>query len=88
MEESATTMRIDLLHSKYRPWYMSLGLKFARWRVGAFPGPPLTISYRPSFFKKDFVGYIIRAMRGSGGWDKGHAEMFAAFVSKLNSCVF
>lgn len=67
---------------------MSLGLKLARRRVGAFPGPPLTISYRPSLFKKEFVGYIVRAMHGSGGWDKGHAEMFAAFVSKLNSCTF
>lgn len=81
-------MRIDLLQSRHRPWYMSLGLSFARWRVGAFPGPPLTISYRPDFFKKEFVGYIVRAMHGSGGWDKGHAEMFASYVSKLNACRF
>jgi hypothetical protein len=67
---------------------MSLGLKFARWRVGTVPGPPLAISYRPKLFNRDFVGYIIRAMHGSGGWDKGHAEMFAAFVSKLNACRF
>ena len=81
-------MRIDLLNSRHRPWYMELGLKFARWRVGAFPGPPLTISYRPDFFKKEFVGYITRSMHGSGGWDKGHAELFASFVSKLNACMF
>ena len=81
-------MRIDMFASCHRPWYFSLGLKFARWRVGAVPGPPLAITYRPGFFHKDFVGYIVRAMQGSGGWDKGHAEMFAAFVSKLNSCHF
>ena len=81
-------MRIDLFTSDHRPWYMDLGLKLARWRVGAVPGPPLAISYRPDLFKKDFVGYIVRSMHGSGGWDKGHAEMFAAFVSKLNSCHF
>ena len=81
-------MRIDLFQSRYRPWYLNLGLKFARWRVGAVPGPPLTISYRPNLFHKDFVGYIVRAMKGSEVWDKGHAEMFAAFVSKLNECHF
>ncbi len=81
-------MRIDIFQSPYRPWYMNLGLKLARWRVGAVPGPPLTISYKPKFFAKDFVGYIVRAMHGSGGWDKGHAELFAAFVSKLNACRF
>lgn len=31
-------MRIDMLASSHRPWYFSLGLKFARWRVGAVPG--------------------------------------------------
>jgi hypothetical protein len=81
-------MRIDMYAASHRPWYMDLGLRLARWRVGAVPGPPLTISYRPQLFHKDFVGYIVRAMAGSGGWDKGHAEMFAAFVSKLNACHF
>ena len=47
-------MRIDLFTSVHRPWYMDLGLKLARWRVGAVPGPPLAISYRPDLFKKRF----------------------------------
>ena len=81
-------MRIDLFRGSHRPWYLNLGLKFAMWHVGAVPGPPLTISYRPELFHKDFVGYIVRAMQGSENWDKGHAEMFASFVSKLNSCHF
>jgi hypothetical protein len=81
-------MRVNLYQSKYRPWYMSLGLMFARWRVGALPGPPLTISYKPAFFQRDFISYIVRAMAGSGGWTKGEAELFASFVSKLNSCRF
>ena len=81
-------MRIDLLHSEHRPWYMSLGLKIAKWRIGTFQGPPLTISYKPGLFQKDFVGYIIRAMAGSGGWSKGEAELFASFVSNLNQCHF
>ena len=81
-------MRVDLLHSKYRPWFMSLGLRMARLWVGALPGPPLTISYKPTMFQKDFVSYIVRGMAGSGGWNKGEAELFAAYVSKLNQCSF
>lgn len=81
-------MRVDLLDSEYRPWYMSLGLRFAQWRVGALPGPPLTISYKPKFFQREFISYIVRAMAGSGGWTKGEAELFASFVSKLNQCEF
>lgn len=81
-------MRIDMMNSKYRPWYMSLGLWFAKWRVGALPGPPLTISYKPGFFQRDFIAYIVRGMAGSGGWTKGEAELFASFVSMLNQCSF
>ena len=81
-------MRINLLKSDHRPWYMSLGLAFAKWRVGAFPGPPLTISYKPKLFHKQFISYIVRGMAGSGGWTKGEAELFASFVSKLNQCDF
>lgn len=81
-------MRVDLLDSEYRPWYMSLGLRFAQWRVGALPGPPLTISYKPKFFQREFISYIVRAMAGSGGWKKGEAELFASFVSQLNQCEF
>jgi hypothetical protein len=81
-------MRVDLFGGGRRPWYMSLGLKLVRWYTGAFPGPPVTISYRPAFFHKDFIAYILRGMHGSGGWSKGDAELFAAFVSDLNSCHF
>lgn len=81
-------MRVDLMHSPHRPWYVALGLRLAKWRVGVVPGPPLTISYRPSFFNADFRGYILRSMSGAGSWDRGHAEMFAAFVSSLNACHF
>jgi len=81
-------MRIDLFRDGRRPWYMHLGLMLVKWRTGVYPGPPLTISYRPDLFTRQFAGYILRAMHGSGGWDKGHAELFGTFVSKLNSCHF
>lgn len=81
-------MRIDLFTGGRRPFYMKVGLQLIKWRTGVYPGPPLTLSYRPDFFQRDFVRYIQRGMHGSGGWDKGHAEMFASFVSDLNACKF
>jgi hypothetical protein len=59
-----------------------------KWYTGVSAGPPLALSYRPDLYHRDFTGYILRGMHGSGGWDKGQAELFGAFVSKLNSCRF
>ncbi|HEY60166.1 MAG TPA: hypothetical protein G4N92_05735 [Anaerolineae bacterium] len=81
-------MRIDLFQDSKSPWYMNLGLRLIKMWVGAYPGPSLTISYRPDLFRKDFMNYIMRGMSGVNGWDKGHAELFAAFVSGLNACNF
>jgi hypothetical protein len=81
-------MRIDLFTGGRRPWYMGLGMTVMKWGTGIYPGPPLAVSYRPDLFHKDFIAYIMRTMHGSGGWDKGHGEMFGAFVSRLNSCSF
>jgi len=55
-------MRIDLFRGGRRPWYMSLGLQLVRWYTGAFPGPPVTISYRPDFFHRSLIAYILRGM--------------------------
>lgn len=63
-------------------------MRMARARLGVYPGPPLTMSYRPAFFDKRFVGFLLRGMHGSGGWTKGDVEMFASFVSSLNACRF
>ena len=81
-------MRVNLFRGGRRPWYMRVGLMLVRWRTGVYPGPPLTLSYRPDLFHRDFVGYITRAMHGSGGWNKGQAEMFGAFDSHLHACPF
>ena len=81
-------MRLDLVHSPKRPWYMQLGLRLARWRLGVYPGPPLAMSYRPDLFHRAFVGYTMRGASGYGGWTKGEAELFASFVSNLNECHF
>jgi hypothetical protein len=81
-------MRIDLVHGSTRPWYMRLGMELARLRLGVYPGPPLTMSYRPELFHRAFVGYILRGAAGAEVWSKGEAELFASFVSNLNACHF
>lgn len=77
-------MRVDLFSGGQRPRVMDLGLRFMKLYIGAYPGPPLAMSYRPDLFHKDLVRYL----SGAGSWDKGHVEMFSAFVSKLVACRF
>ena len=81
-------MRIDLLHGGKRPLLMRIGLELFKLRAGVYLGPPLALTYRPDLLNKDLAHYIQRGMSGSGGWSQGEAELFAAFVSKLNSCNF
>jgi hypothetical protein len=81
-------MRVNLFAGGRRPWFVSVGLKAIKLRVGLIPGPPLAITYRPDLFPRALAGYIFRSSSGQDGWHKGHAELFSAFVSKLNSCRF
>jgi len=81
-------MRIDLVNGGRRPWYMALAMRLAKLRIGIYPGPPLAMTYRTNFMTRPFLGYILRGMHGAGGWTKGEAEMFSAFVSDLNTCHF
>ena len=81
-------MRVDLIRGGRRPWHMRIGMRIGRQVLGIYPGPPLAISYRPDLYHRDLLGYLLRGMRGSGGWEKGDAELFASFVSSLNSCHF
>ncbi len=81
-------MRIDLTTGGQRPLFARLTLGFAHWYVGVDSGPPTALSFRPDLFGPPIRQYIMRAARASPSWDKGHVEMFSAFVSKLNSCSF
>ncbi|KAA3655742.1 MAG: hypothetical protein DWQ04_33085 [Chloroflexi bacterium] len=81
-------MRIDLFRGGKRPFPIRIALTLFKLRAGAYPGPPVAITYRPDLLTKDLGNYISRGMHGSGGWSKGEAEMFAAFTSSLNSCQF
>lgn len=81
-------MRIDLINGGERPKRIAFGLKLINRYTGVYPAPPFTATYLPRFWHRDFVGYFLRSMHGSGGWSKGEAEVFATFVSDLNSCHF
>ncbi|RMG91800.1 MAG: hypothetical protein D6706_17835 [Chloroflexi bacterium] len=81
-------MRINLIQSKRRSPGARVALALFKMRTGAYPGPVLALTYRPDLLNRDFRKYIARGMSGAGCWSRGEAELFAAFVSRLNSCHF
>ena len=81
-------MRIDLTTGGKRPWYVGLILKAMKLRMGIIPGPPLTLSYRPDMFPPKLRNLTLGSANPSRSWDAGQLEVFATFVSKLNSCNF
>ena len=56
--------------------------------VGHAPGVVRTLRYRKEFFGHPFSELTEQVMRGPSEWTVGEREMFAAFVSRLNQCVF
>ena len=81
-------MRIDLYHGGQRPLPLQIWQRWIKFRAGIIPGALLALTYRTDLLGKELADYTQRAMHGSGGWSKGDAELFAAFVSTLNSCQF
>jgi hypothetical protein len=47
-----------------------------------------TILYRPELWGKPMCEWTQAALRGDSQWSVGERELFAAFTSKLNQCVF
>jgi hypothetical protein len=47
-----------------------------------------TLMYRPEFFGRAQCDWTQAVMRGPSDWSVGERELFAAFTSKLNQCVF
>jgi hypothetical protein len=56
--------------------------------MGHAPGVVRTLLYRKEFFGRPFSELTQQVMRGPSPWTVGERETFAAFVSKLNQCVF
>ena len=56
--------------------------------VGHAPGVVRTLRYRKEFFDHPISELTQQVMRGTSEWTVGERETFAAFVSRLNQCVF
>jgi hypothetical protein len=65
---------------------MILGIM--RLMMGHAPGVVRTMFYRKEFFGRPFSELTHQVMRGPSDWTVGERELFAAFVSRLNQCVF
>ena len=60
-----------------------------RERSGAEPlGVVKTLLYRPELFGFPFSDTLDVVMRGPSDWSAGERELFAAFTSQLNQCLF
>ena len=81
-------MRVRAIEHKHRlPEKLKLTLirLVSRRRV---PDVVKTLLYRPEFFGAAQCAYTQAVMRGPSDWSVGERELFAAFTSRLNQCVF
>ena len=58
--------------------------------VSGFRAPDVArpLRYRRSFFGGPHSAHTQAVMRGPSAWTVGERELFAAFVSRLNQCLF
>ena len=80
-------MRLKKVHQGHR-LSDKLMLTMMNLIVGHAPGVVRTLRYRKEFFGHPFSELTEQVMRGPSEWTVGEREMFAAFVSRLNQCVF
>ena len=80
-------MRLKKVHQGHR-LPDKLMLTMMNLIVGHAPGVVRTLRYRKEFFGHPFSELTEQVMRGPSDWTVGEREMFAAFVSRLNQCVF
>lgn len=56
--------------------------------VGLVPGPLLFLTYRFKDLPKGVQRFIARGVGWGGSFSRSERELFAAFVSGLNTCRF
>ena len=58
--------------------------------VSGFRAPDVvrTLQYRRHLFGRPHSSHTQAVMRGPSEWSVGERELFAAFVSRLNQCLF
>jgi hypothetical protein len=80
-------MRLKKVHRGHRLSDKAM-LGVMRIVMGHAPGVVRTLRYRKEFFGRPFSALTQDVMRGASPWTVGEREIFAAFVSRLNQCVF
>ena len=81
-------MRLAVIDTAHRPPEAAM-LAEIRERSGREPlGVVKTLLYRPELFGQPFSQALDVVMRGPSDWSAGERELFAAFTSQLNQCLF
>jgi hypothetical protein len=80
-------MRLPKVHRGHR-LRDKIMLSVMRVAMGHAPGVVRTLLYRKEFFGRPWSELTQQVMRGPSPWSPGEREIFAAFVSRLNQCVF
>ena len=81
-------MRLTILNKEPRPVQKLILAIFKALTGGLVPGPLLALSYRRELCGKYLAECFQEGMRGATQWSVSEVELFAAFVSKLNSCQY
>ena len=80
-------MRLKKVHTGHR-FGDKVMLGMMRALAGHAPGVVRTLRYRKEYFGTPYTELTQQVMRGPSEWTFGEREIFAAFVSRLNQCVF
>lgn len=81
-------MRLKRVESGHRlPQKLILGMIRLLSRRRA-PDIIRTLFYRPEFLGRPLTVWTQAVMRGPSDWSVAERELFAAFTSRLNQCVF
>ena len=80
-------MRLKKVHTGHRLREKAI-LGVMRLMMGHAPGVVRTLMYRKEYFGAPWTDLTQQVMRGPSEWTVGERETFAAFVSRLNQCVF
>lgn len=81
-------MRLACAENGHDAWGQE-SLARLREATGREPSDVLkTLHYRPEIFGRPFATALHEVMRGQSRWTPGERELFAAFVSAQNQCVF
>ena len=80
-------MRLHRVHTKH-DLKDRVVLTVMRLMMGHAPGVVRTLFYRKEFFGRRWNALTQQVMRGPSQWSVGERELFAAFVSRVNQCVF